>query len=373
MKKKIALIVSSPMTFEAFYKNHIKNLQEIYDVTLIANFDQSEPIFDGIKQIALNLERKPSVFSDLKSLKQMVSIFKKEKFILVHSTTPKAGLITQIAGFLTGTKFRLHIFTGQVWASQNGVKRQALKKVDVVIASLATHLLADSKSQVVFLLNESIPVKSKIKVLGEGSISGVDLQKFIPKNSEGLKNKLQLTDKSFVFLFIGRLNKDKGVFDLIKSFDIVVEKFPKAALLIVGSDEENILPFIQSHSLYGKSIFYHPATPRPQDFMAMADVLCLPSYREGFGSVVIEAAACGTPSIGSNIYGLSDAIEEGKSGYLFPVSSVNDLADKMIYSIENPQILKQVSEYGIKRAKEQFSAELSSELLVKFYNSILGD
>ncbi|WP_417466279.1 glycosyltransferase [Kordiimonas sp.] len=373
MKKKIALVVSSPMTFKAFYKNHIEKLQEKYDVTLIANFDQPEPIFDGVKQIALNLERKPSIVSDLKALKQMIDIFKKEKFILVHSTTPKAGFITQIAGFIAGVKFRLHIFTGQVWASQSGIKRQALKKIDVAIASLATHLLADSESQVEFLIKESIPVKSKIKVLGNGSISGVDLNKFTPKESDSLKSNLNLQNKAFIFLFIGRLNKDKGIFDLIKSFEIVHSKHPEAALLIVGSDEENILPFIQNHVLYNKSIFYHEATPRPQDFMAMADVLCLPSYREGFGSVIIEAAACGTPSIGSKIYGLTDAIEDGKSGYLFQVGCTESLANKMIYSIENPEALQQASKYGMQRAEENFSDELSSKLLVNYYHLILGD
>ncbi|CAN6959970.1 Glycosyl transferase family 1 domain-containing protein [Psychrobacter okhotskensis] len=373
MKKKIALIVSSPMTFKAFYKNHIEKLQEKYDVTLIANFEQPEPIFDGVKQIALNLERKPSVFSDLKSLKEMIKIFRTEKFILVHSTTPKAGFITQIAGFLTGTKFRLHIFTGQVWASQSGLKRQALKKVDVAIASLATHLLADSESQVEFLIKESIPVKSKIKVLGNGSISGVDLNKFTPKDSNDLKGNLNLKDKVFIFLFIGRLNKDKGIFDLIESFEIVHSRHPQAALLIVGSDEENILPFIQNHALYNKSIFYHEATPQPQDFMAMADVLCLPSYREGFGTVIIEASACGTPSIGSRIYGLSDAIEDGKSGYLFTVGSVEDLAEKMIFSIENTKKLQEVSKYGMQRVQEEFSDGLSSELLLGYYHSILAD
>lgn len=373
MKKKIALVVSSPMTFKAFYKNHIEKLQEKYDVTLIANFDQPEPIFDGVKQIALNLERKPSIVSDLKALKQMIDILKKEKFILVHSTTPKAGFITQIAGFIAGVKFRLHIFTGQVWASQSGLKRQALKKVDVAIASLATHLLADSESQVEFLIKESIPVKSKIKVLGSGSISGVDLNKFTPKDSDDFKSDLNLKDKVFIFLFIGRLNKDKGIFDLIKSFEIVHSRHSQAALLIVGSDEENILPFIQNHALYNKSIFYHEATPQPQDFMAMADVLCLPSYREGFGTVIIEASACGTPSIGSRIYGLSDAIEDGKSGYLFTVGNVDNLAEKMIFSIENPKKLQQASEYGMQRVKEEFSDGLSSELLLDYYHSILGD
>lgn len=373
MKKKIALIVSSPLTFESFYRNHIKKLQESYDVTLIANFDNKIPIIEGVKQISIDLERKPSILSDIKSLKKTIDIFKKEKFVLVHSTTPKAGFITQIAGFVAGVEFRLHIFTGQVWASKSGLKRLAMKKIDVTIASLATHLLADSRSQIDFLLKESVPVKSKIKVLGNGSISGVDLKKFVPKNSEKLKNKLELTDSNFVFLFIGRLNKDKGIFDLIKSFEVVQVKFPKAVLVVVGSDEENILPFIQNHPLYNKNIFYNAATPRPQDFMAMADVLCLPSYREGFGSVVIEAAACGTPSIGSKIYGLTDAIEDKKSGYLFPVGNIDELADKMIYSIENPKILKKISEYGMKRAKEQFSNELSSELLCEYYYSILGE
>jgi len=372
MKKKIALIVSSPMTFKAFYGNHIKKLQEEYDVTLIANFDQSDAIFDGVRQIPLNLERKPSILSDIKSLKQMISVFKKEKFILVHSTTPKAGFITQIAGFITGTKFRLHIFTGQVWASQSGIKRQVLKKIDIAIASLATHLLADSESQVDFLIKESIPVKSKIKVLGSGSISGVDLNKFTPKDSDSLRNNLNLKDNDFIFLFIGRLNKDKGIFDLIKSFEIVHSKHPQAVLLIVGSDEENILPFIENHVLYNKSVFYHEATSKPQDFMALADVLCLPSYREGFGSVIIEAAACGTPSIGSNIYGLTDAIEDRKSGYLFQVGCTKSLSDKMIYSIENSEELQQVSKYGMKRAEEKFSNDLSSRLLVNYYQSILG-
>jgi len=373
MKKKIALIVSSPTTFKAFYKNHIRKLQEVYDVTLIANFDQPEPIFDNVKQITLNIERKPSVFSDLKSLKEMIGVFKKEKFVLVHSTTPKAGFITQIAGFVAGVRFRLHTFTGQVWASKFGIKRQAMKKIDFTIAALATHLLADSKSQVDFLLKESIPVKSKIKVLGSGSVSGVDLKRFTPKGSDDLKSNLNLEDKSFIFLFIGRLNQDKGIFDLIKSFELVNSKHPQAALLIVGLDEENILPFIQNHILYNKSIFYHEATPRPQDFMAMADVLCLPSYREGFGSVIIEAAACGTPSIGSEIYGLTDAIEDGESGYLFPVGCIKSLADKMIYSIENPEELQQASKYAMQRAREEFSDELSSELLVNYYQSIIGN
>lgn len=373
MKKKVALVVSSPATFRSFYKNHIKKLQESYEVTLIANFNQADTIIEGVKQISIDLERKPSVFNDLKSLKQMIKIFREEKFILVHSTTPKAGFITQIAGLIARVDFRLHTFTGQVWASKSGIKRKALKKIDVVIASLATHLLADSQSQVDFLNNESIPNSSKIRVLGSGSISGVNLERFTPKNTNTLKQQLGLKGKDFVFLFIGRINRDKGILDLIKSFEIIQNKKSNTALLIVGPDDEGLLSFIKNHPLYEKDIFYHPPTPCPEDFMSMADILCLPSYREGFGTVVIEAAACGTPSIGSNIYGLSDAIVDKRSGYLVDVGNVSDLASKMIYSIEHPRELQQVSEYGLKRVREEFSDELSSRLLVNYYKSIIGE
>lgn len=373
MKKKIALIVSSPSTFKSFYKNHIEALSKLYDVTLIANFDTDDIIVENTKQISVDIERKPSVFSDLNALKQMTKIFRTEKFDLVHSTTPKAGFITQIAGILSGTQFRLHTFTGQVWASKSGIKRKAIKQIDVVIATLATHLLADSQSQVDFLTRESIPNSSKIEVLGNGSISGVNLSKFTPQNTSELKCKLGLQEKSFIFLFLGRLNKDKGVLDLIRSFEIVQERHPDSALLIVGPDEENIFSLIKDHHLYNKNIFHHPATTKPEEFMAMANVLCIPSYREGFGTVVIEASACGTPSIGSNIYGLSDAIEDNRSGYLFKAGNVYDLAKKMIYSLENPTKLKELSEYGRKRVVNKFSDTLSSKLLVDYYKSIIGN
>lgn len=373
MKKKVALIVSSPATFQSFYKNHIKKLQEKYEVTLIANFNQKDTIIEGVKQISIDLERKPSLLSDLNSLKQMIKIFRAEKFILVHSTTPKAGFITQIAGLIARIEFRLHTFTGQVWASKSGIKRKTLKNIDLVIASLATHLLADSQSQVDFLVKESILSNSKIKVLGKGSISGVNLERFTPKSTNTLKQQLGLQEKTFIFLFIGRLNRDKGILDLIKSFEIVQDRNPDSVLLLVGLDEENLLSIIENHPLYKKSIFHYPATTKPEDFMAIADILCIPSYREGFGTVVIEAAACGTPSIGSNIYGLSDAIEDKRSGYLFEVGSVSDLASKMIHSIDNPKELQEISTYGLKRVRKDFSDELSSKLLVNYYKSIIGD
>lgn len=374
-KKKIALLVATPVTFNAFYHNHIAFLKQKYDVTLISNFEGETSKIEGVHIISVKLERKPSLLIDLKTLMVLVDIFKKEKFDIIHSTTPKAGLLSQLAGKLASIPVRIHIFTGQVWANKVGFKRWILKKIDTLIAMLSTHLLADSHSQKDFLVNENIPVSHKIQVLGYGSISGVNRNRFYPsdeKNKE-LRKKLKIPTESFVFLFIGRLNKDKGILDLLKSFESVYEQNKHSILVVVGSDEENILPIIQEHHLYSNAIFYQGFTSSPEDYMRMADILCLPSYREGFGSVIIEASACGTPSIGSNIYGLSDAIEDGKSGLLFSVGNVKDLTEKMQTCIHDKQLTKQMSEYGLQRVYDHFDQNISSTLLIQYYDSIVGD
>lgn len=374
-KPKIALVVSTPTTFYAFYRNHIEYLKKKYDVTLIANFEGEISKIEGVRIISVDLERKPSLISDLKALMTLVAIFKQEKFQVVHSTTPKAGLLSQFAAKLSRVPTRIHIYTGQVWANKVGLKRFLLKKIDTSIALFATHLLADSHSQKDFLIDEGIPVSGKIQVLGHGSISGVDIKRFYPEdqNIMKFKKKLEIPLESFVFLFIGRLNRDKGILDLLKSFESLFYQYENSILVIVGSDEENLLSIIKEHSLYNKSIFYKGFTNAPEDYMRVADILCLPSYREGFGSVIIEASACGTPSIGSNIYGLSDAIENEKSGLLFSAGNVKDLTEKMKVCVQDELLVKQMSEYGLQRVYDYFDQNYSSSLLIQYYDSIVRD
>lgn len=376
MKPKIALVVATPISFNAFYKKHIEYLKEKYDVTLIANFSLDECVIENIRRIHIPIQRKPALSDDLFVLFNLIKIFKKERFLLVHSTTPKAGLLTQIAAYIAGVNVRLHTFTGQVWANKSGYKRELLKWVDRIIAYLPSNLLTDSWSQKKILEDEKIVSKGKVEVLGLGSICGVNLKKFNPISEEKKNNfklELNLKEDSFVYLYLGRLNKDKGILDLIQAFDIVFKSNPNAVLLLVGRDEENLLDIIQKHNLFGISIFYKGFSNSPQNYMAMADVFCIPSYREGFGSVVIEASACGTPSIGANIYGLSDAIENNKSGLLCEVGNPGDLAEKMQRLIGDRELIKQLSYYGLIRVSEYFNDELISQLLVSYYEKLLRD
>ena len=372
MKRKIALVVSTPSTFNSFYRNHIKVLSQNFNVTLIANFNLSECDIDNVKKIHVEIQRKPSLISDVKVLFDLIRLFKKEKFEVVHSTTPKAGLLTQIAGKLARVKFRIHTFTGQVWATKTGYKREILKKLDSLIAVSATHLLADSFTQRDFLEDQDVVPKNKIQVLGLGSISGINTDKFRPLKTDNLREELNISKESFLYLYLGRLNRDKGILDLLAAFEKVYSKNPNTYLLLVGRDEEQLVPIIEKHYLFKKSISYLNFTKQPEKFMSMADVFCIPSYREGFGSVVIEAAACKTPSIGSNIYGLSDSIEDGKSGLLFKVGNINDLANKMDYCYNHSEDLKKYAEYGYERVCKNFTQEISSNDLLIFYKENIG-
>ena len=373
MKRKIALVVATPSTFNSFYRNHIKVLSQKFDITLIANFNLSECDISGVNKIHIDIQRKPSAFLDLKVLLKLVKIFKHQKFDVIHSTTPKAGLLTQIAGKLSGINIRIHTFTGQVWATKSGYKREILKKLDSVLAASATHLLADSFTQKDFLEEQGVVAKNRIKVLGLGSISGINIEKFKPIENNQKRKELNISEASFLYLYLGRLNRDKGIIDLLAAFEQVYAKNPDSHLLLVGRDEENLVPIIQQHHLFGKSISYVGFTKQPEAFMSIADIFCIPSYREGFGSVVIEAAACKTPSIGSNIYGLSDSIEDGKSGLLFQVRDVNDLADKMLYCYNHREDVKKYAEYGYERVCRNFTQDISSNDLLKLYEKVLGE
>ncbi len=223
---------------------------------------------------------------------------------------------------------RLHTFTGQVWATRTGLSRAILKLADRIIARCATYTLADSPSQREFLIRERIVAPDRIAVLGSGSVSGVDATRFRPDagRRRQVREQFHIPDASVVLLFVGRLSRDKGVLDLAKAFAALAAEFPDVHALVVGPDEEGLRPaFARLCAKHGERLHFLDYTTCPEDVMAAGDVLCLPSYREGFGSVVIEAAAAGLPAVASRIYGLVDAVVDGRTGLLHEPGDVADL------------------------------------------------
>lgn len=366
-------MVSAPGTAIAFLKAHMQCLKEHFEVHLVANFSNEEEKreFDGITCHSIFIVRPISILTDLKAVCQLRKFFKKEQFYAVHSVTPKAGLVNALAAKLTGVKNRIHIYTGQVWATRTGLMRWMLKSLDKLIAKLNTQLLVDGESQRQYLIKNGVLSKTNSSVIADGSISGVDVQRFTFSMDirMDIRHELKLRDNQIVFVFLGRLNRDKGIGELLSAFDKLVADKKDAFLLLVGTDEEDYdkqvvnYPNIQR----GENYCYYGKTSHPECLLHAGDVFVLPTYREGFGSSVIEASCLGLPVICSDTYGVMDAMVDDVTGLRCKVADVDSLLNCMKKLYESPELRKELGFNGHNRVVEKFSGEVINKAWVDFY------
>jgi len=370
--------VTTPFTVNGFLINHLTELSKFYRLSLCINLDQYElsPKLDisNLEIINVPLERKISLLKDLKTWLVLFWIFRLHRFDSVHSITPKAGLLAMSSAFFARIPRRFHTFTGQIWVNQAGLKRIIFKYVDLLIANCATFLFADSASQIRFLVGEGVCNPAKIFMLGSGSISGVDLSRFQsnPLIRTQLREGLSVSENDCVFLFVGRLCRDKGLFDLLTAFSKIKSERKNAVLWIVGPDEEGIVAQVKERSaeLYGLVKWIGP-TFSPEHYMCAADVLLLPSYREGFGSVIIEAAACHLPTIAYRIDGVVDAVIDGKTGLLVNLGNVEELMDRMELLLSNLTLRVSLGGSAKERGSSFFSSNSVTQAWLDFYANTL--
>lgn len=372
--KKICIVVSVPLTVKAFLLKHIEVLSKKYEITIVSNstLDIGQEYKIECLSKYIPIDRKINFLQDIKSIALLCRFLKKENFDMVLSVSPKAGLVSSIASFFARIKIRIHFFTGQVWATKQGLFRALLKSIDKLIATLNTNNLIDSHSQRNFLIKQKVISKNKAVVLLSGSISGVDVNKFCfdEKIKQKLQNKYKINNNEIVFMFIGRLNTDKGIFDLVQAFEVVLKKYENVKLFLIGPDEENIENKIVNF-LKHKNVIRLDYVSNPQEILNIADVLVLPSYREGFGTIVIEAAAMGIPCIASDIYGLNDAVVENKTGLLHKVNDVSDMIDKYEYMIKNKTKIREYGQNAKDRVDKNFKDELLSNELKNYIDELL--
>lgn len=374
--KKICFVVSSPFTARTFLSFHINELSKYYKVYLVANFSNlnKDELFANVNLTSIEdigIERGINILNDVKALNKLTGYFEENKFESVHSVTPKAGLLCSIAGKRANIKNVIHIFTGQVWHTKKGVFKKILMSLDKLVVKNCTHILVDGESQRKFLIEKNIIKKNNSKVLGKGSISGVDHTRFVP--DEAAKNKVRkelgFNHDDMVYLFLGRLNNDKGIPELVEAFDKLSKNNNKVRLLLVGSDEENMNELVNSYNnpriiLYGK-------TNEPEKIVQAANVFCLPSHREGFGTSVIEASLLEKPVICSDTYGLAETIIEHKTGVRHNVADVDSLMEAMMYYKSNPDKIIEHGKAGREYVLSNFKAFDITMEWVSFYKSIV--
>lgn len=375
--KKILIVSTTAMSVNAFLINLLEKLCSEFQVTLICSDEDSNlklKLPSKISFIPITIFRKVNIFGDLNSFLNIFSIIKNERFDLIFSITPKAGLLSQMAAFLCGINFRIHMFTGQIWVTKKNIARLFYKIIDRLIAGCCTHVLADSFSQRLFLVEEKIVSSKKIKVIGPGSISGVDILRFREDKlvRQEIRDQFDLRENDILGIFIGRLTIDKGVLDLVRAFSNISNSLINLKLLFIGPDEEGIREKILDICPSNPNLFILDATNVPEKFMAAADFICLPSYREGFGTVIIEAAACALPAVASNIYGLSDAVIDGVTGLLHSPHNISEISDLLFKFSTDHELRKRMGIDAKNRANELFASEKIIDAQLDYFRHFLN-
>lgn len=370
-------MVSFYGTAESFLKDHILALSEFADVYLVANLSSKSPeLIKGLTAVKdIKINRGISIGADLEAVRALYVYFRKMKFDAVHSVTPKAGLVTALAARMAGIKHRIHIFTGQVWATRKGALRQLLKSLDKIIARLDNHILVDGESQRKFLISEGIVSEQKSRVLGAGSICGANSQRFAPIEGERERQRkaMNIPQDKVVFAFMGRLNREKGVYELLDAFNRLAESRKDAFLLLFGRDEEDCMSHLSEYPNLrsGENFLFYGPTTTPHLSLQAADVFCLPSYREGFGMSVVEASALGLPVICSDAYGLAETMIDDITGLRCKTADVDTLHEAMQVLYDHPDMRQQMGKSGRSRVLELFTGEKIVAEWVRYYKRLL--
>lgn len=376
-KTIIFRIVTSNYCVSTHLKNTLLRLPDNIQFIVIGdNVEIFSSEYPTVNFQNVPLKRNFNLFYDLISIIKIMYFIFKFRPKVIHSLMTKAGLYSAIISYMLRVEIRVHTFTGQIWANRSGITRFLLKKVDQIICILNTNCFTDSNSQSKFLLENGISFKGKlIPYFLNGSISGVDINKFKFENLINERNEIfkqfQIEEDQFVLGYIARKSIDKGCIDMLKIFSqvLIKTKNKKIKLLFIGPDESNGLlsKFYESNPNIKDNIIDLGFVNNHYQFLSVCNLMCLPSHREGFGSIVIDAAAIGVPTIGFKIPGLVDSISDNYSGKLIPFANIELFVNEVIELIQNSKKLKDMSINARKYVVENFDANLVNQEMFDFY------
>lgn len=381
---RIARVSTVPFYVVAQLENQIAYLgRQGARITVVTSDEPELSDLEGLAGVntrAIDIPRSISPWRDLLALIRLWRFFRSHHIQIAHSTTPKAGLLCAVAALLAGVPVRLHTFTGQPWVTMHGTMRWLARACDKLIGILNTRCYTDSPSQRDFLVAERIIDARKLFVIGLGSLAGVDTARFCrdrypPEKRIALKRSLDIPDKALTLLFVGRITEDKGVRELLQAFRQICLSIHDVHLVFVGRFDEqsgvaNSLTRSDVESVPQVHIVAY--NPEPEAYMAIADVLCLPSYREGFGTVVIEAAAMELPTIGTGIYGLTDAVVNGETGILVPPRDAKALAKALARLLADSALRQRMGAAARRRVLEHFDADRFNLKILEEYQTLIN-
>lgn len=382
-KKKLIRITTVPISLKVLLTDQLKFMNNYFDVIGVSSKGKELKEVEkeeDIKTISLNMSREITPLKDFISLIKMIVLLLKERPDIVHTHTPKAGIIGMLASWICRVPNRLHTVAGLPVMEAIGNKKKLLLFVEKLTYFCATKVYPNSKGLEEYILENNLTKKEKLKVIGYGSSNGINTEYFykndeIIKQSSKIKEKYNLKDR-FVFSFVGRIVKDKGINELVYSFDKLNKEFENISLLLVGNYEDTLDPISQKSKEIIKenqNIIEAGYQSDIRPFLVSSDCFVLPTYREGFPNVVLQASSMELPCIVTNINGCNEIIENNKNGLIVEPKSQDELYLAMRRLLDDKDLAKILAQNSRNNIVEKYDRKQFFKYLLKEYEEVIND
>jgi len=381
--KKLIRITTIPMALHVLLPGQMKFMSENgFKVIMIsADGENLDKVIENEKcqHIIVPMTRKITPWQDLLCLFQLIKIFRKEKPDIVHSHTPKAGLLGMMAAKISGIKIRIHTVAGLPLMEESGLKYALLKQIEKITYSVANHVWPNSNSLYNFIKKNNLADAYKLKVIGQGSTNGVSITRFNKETLDKnfltvIKGNINYDTASVYLLCIGRLVKHKGIVELVNVFSLLKKNYPHLKLILVGIFESSLDPLpkkILKQIVDDPCIINVGWSDNAEYYMSLAHYFVFPSYREGFPNVLLEAAAIQLPVLCSNIPGNTDIIIHNETGLLFEKKNEKDMYQKLKYALDNPKKMLSMANKLQHYIKFWYEREMYWKILLEEYNKLI--
>ncbi len=380
IKPTLVRITTVPLSLEKLLTGQLYYMSSFYEVIAVSSDEERLKKFGELEKVAvfsLEMTRQITPLQDFLAVVKLYFFLKKTKPFIVHTHTPKAGIVGMLASNLAGVPNRLHTVAGMPLLEQTGLKRKILDTVEKLTYSCATKVYPNSFKMKDIILQNKYCLPNKIKVIANGSSNGIDSSYFDPSHfsdefKENLKQELGILATDFVFIFVGRIVSDKGINELIAAFAAIQTQVKEVKLILVGPYEQELDPLEEKtlhHIKTNKSIFSVGYQLDVRPYFAISDGLVFPSYREGFPNVVMQAGAMGLPCIVTDINGCNEIIEDKKNGCIIPVKNQKAIQESMLYFIENKEQFSQMKQKARNLIVSRFDQQFMWESILQEYRS----
>lgn len=374
-KKKIIRTVTVPQSL-GFCREVMVRMEKMgYESVVVTSPGEALEKFRSecpqFKTIEVPMERHISLLKDFWALLKMIRVMMRERPYVVHSMTPKAGLLSMVAAWLTGVPVRIHTFTGLIWPTAVGGKRKVLMLMDRMLCACATHVIPEGQGVMNDLRDYGV-CRKPMRVLGYGNVKGVDMEKFNPARF----TPTAIDDKPFTFVFVGRIVGDKGINELVEAFTRLHDEHSKTRLVLVGVFEKQLDPVseLTQNRINSSNAIEACGAKYGDELLQMyvdADCFVMPSYREGFPNTVLEAGAMGLPQIVTDINGSREIIIDGENGLIVPSKDADALYEAMKRMLTDEPMRKSMAEKARGLIASRFEKGFVQQCLMDFYEEIM--